>query len=60
MKTSISHAVLLLVVLGRALCPATAQDKFDQLCANCHGDQATGGKGGSLLGELKHGDDHAA
>jgi len=59
-KTPTRQAIVLHVFLGLGLCASSAQDQFDKLCANCHGDQATGGKGGSLLGELKHGDDHAA
>ncbi len=49
---------MLLALLGA--CQSYAQDQFDQLCVGCHGNQANGGKGGSLLGPLKHGDDHAA
>ncbi|HYC69864.1 MAG TPA: PQQ-dependent sugar dehydrogenase [Opitutaceae bacterium] len=33
---------------------------YEQLCANCHGTDLVGGKGGSLLGPLKHGDDETS
>lgn len=33
---------------------------YQQLCASCHGNELQGGKGGALVGPLKHGDDSAA
>lgn len=39
--------------------PAKQDSKavYEQLCASCHGGDLSGGKGTSLLGDLKHGDD---
>jgi aldose sugar dehydrogenase len=33
---------------------------YEQLCAGCHGTRLEGGKGGALLGPLRHGDDASA
>lgn len=48
------------MLLGLGIGAMARADQFDQLCAGCHGDQQHGGKGGSLLGALKHGDDRPA
>lgn len=53
---------LTLLALGSTLLVQAedANDAYARLCASCHGAALEGGKGPSLRGPLKHGDDAAA
>src|SRR6478609_4616356 len=53
---------LILLVLGGALLVHAEEPAgvYARLCASCHGANLEGGKGPSLLGDLKHGADAVA
>lgn len=56
MLRRIAALIFAFTALNAVSAADTAESRYQQLCAGCHGADLRGGKGGSLLGKLEHGD----